>query len=58
MEDALIDNIFVLFGRLVFQQTTCISMGTICAPLVAEMFLHAYVACILQGAVTNIKLEN
>ena len=41
MEDALIDNIFVLFGGLVFQQTTCILMGTNCAPLVAEMFLHA-----------------
>jgi len=32
----LIDNIFVLFGGRVFQQTVSITMGTNCAPLLAD----------------------
>jgi len=31
----LIDNIFVMFGGRVFQQTAGIPMGTNCAPLLA-----------------------
>jgi hypothetical protein len=38
----VIDNIFVLFGGLVFQQTIGIPMGTNCGPLFTDMFLHAY----------------
>ena len=38
MLDFLIDNIFVLFGRQVFQQAIGIPMGTICAPLFADLF--------------------
>jgi hypothetical protein len=53
----LIDNIFILFGGQVFHQTIGIQMGTICAPLFADMFLHAYDADFLQG-LSRIKIEN
>jgi hypothetical protein len=49
----LIDNIFVLFGGRVFQQTFGISMGTNCASLLTDLFLHAYEADILQGVLKN-----
>jgi hypothetical protein len=49
MLDFLIDNIFVLFGGQVFQQTIDIPMGTICALLFANLFLYAYDADFLQG---------
>ena len=45
----LIDNILVLFGGRVFQQTFGISMGTNFAPLLTDLFLHAYDADILKG---------
>jgi len=57
MLDFLIDNIFVLFGGLVFQQTIGVPMGTNCAPLLADLFLHAYDADFLQG-LSRIKIEN
>jgi len=41
MLNLLIDSIFVLFGGRVFQQTIGIPIGTICAPLFADLFLHA-----------------
>jgi hypothetical protein len=40
--DLLIDNMFVVFVGHVFQQTIDIPMGTNCAPLLADYFLHAY----------------
>ena len=43
----LIENIFVQFGGLLFQQTIDISIGTNCAPL------HVYEAEYLQGLITN-----
>ena len=49
MLDLLIDNIFVTFGGHVFQQTIGIPMGTNCAPLLADLFLHSYEAEFLQG---------
>ena len=52
MYDFLIDNIFVLFGGRVLQQTIGIPMDTICAPLLADLFLHAY-----EG-ISRIKIEN
>ena len=58
MLNILIDSIFLLFDGLVFQQTNCIPMGTNCAPLISEMFLHAIGAGILQGVLTNMNLEN
>ena len=42
MLEFLIDNIYVIFGGLVFQQTVCIPMGTNCAPLLADLFLYSY----------------
>ena len=39
--DFSIDNIFVLFGGRVFQQTIGIPMGTNCAPLLVDLFLHS-----------------
>ena len=44
MLEFFIDNIFVQFGGLVFQQTIGIPMGTNCAPLLADLFLHSYEA--------------
>jgi hypothetical protein len=57
MLDFLIDNIFVLFGGRVFQQTIGFPMGTNCAPLLAELFLDAYGADFFQG-LSRIKIEN
>ena len=48
MLDFLIDNIFVTFGGRVFQQTVGIPMGTICAPLLADLFLYYYEANVTQ----------
>ena len=53
MLDFLIDNIFVLFGGRVFQQTIDIPIGTNCAPLLVDLFLHAYEADFLQGLPMN-----
>ena len=38
MLEFLIENIFVMFGGRVFQQTVGIPMGTNCAPLLADLF--------------------
>ena len=44
-----IDNIFVEFGRRIFQQTVGIPMVTNCAPLLADLFLYSYEADFVQG---------
>ena len=44
MLDFFIDNIFVRCGGRVFQQTIDILMGTNCALLLADLFLHWYEA--------------
>ena len=44
----LIDNIFVVFGSKIFQQTIGIPMGTNCAPLLADLFLYSYEAEFIQ----------
>ena len=41
MLEFLIDNIFVVFGNQVFQQSVGIPMGTNCAPLLADLFLFS-----------------
>jgi hypothetical protein len=41
-------DIFILLDGRVFQQTIGIPMGTNCAPLLADFFLHAYEADFLQ----------
>ena len=38
----LLDNIFVRFGNIVYQQVIGIPMGTNCAPLIADLFLFCY----------------
>ena len=38
----LLDNIFIRFGAKLYRQTIGISMGTNCAPLVADLFLFCY----------------
>ena len=53
MLEFLIDNIFVQFGGLVFQQTIGIPMGTNCAPLLADLFLHSYEAEFIEGLLRN-----
>jgi hypothetical protein len=49
MLEFLIDNIFVIFGERVFQQTVGIPMGTNCAPLLTDLFLYSYEADFIQG---------
>ena len=49
MLEFLIDNIFVMFGGCVFQQTVGIPMGTNCAPLLADLFLYSDEADFIQG---------
>ena len=41
MLEFLIDNIFVFFGGILFQQVVGIPMGTNCAPLLADLFLYS-----------------
>jgi hypothetical protein len=45
----LIDNIFVMFGGCVFQQTVGIPMCTNYAPLLVDLFLYSCEADIIQG---------
>ena len=49
MLEFLIDNIFVIFGGRVFQQTVGIAMGTNCVPLLADLFLYSYETDFIQG---------
>jgi hypothetical protein len=49
MLEFLIDNIFVIFGGRVFQQTVGIPIGTNCVPLLADLFLYSYEADLIQG---------
>ena len=38
----LVDNIYIRFGNKLYRQIVGISMGTNCAPLVADLFLFCY----------------
>ena len=49
MLEFLIDNIFVIFGGRVFQQTVGMPMGTNCAPLPTDWFLYSYEADFIEG---------
>ena len=49
MINFLIDNIFVVFGGKVFQQTIGIPMGTNCAPLLADLFLYTYESAFMNN---------
>ena len=48
MLEFLIDNIYVVVGGQVFQQTVGPSMRTNCAPLLADLFLYSYEAKFIQ----------
>ena len=55
MLEFLVDNIFVAFGRKVFQQIVGIPMGTTCALLLADIFLYSYEAESIQSLLSNGK---
>ena len=55
MLEFLVDNIFVVFARKVFQQTVGIPMGTNCAPLLADIFLYSYEADFIQSFLSTGK---
>ena len=44
----LIENIYVVFGDHVFQQSDGIPVGTNCAPLLTDLFLYSYEAKFVQ----------
>ena len=48
MPEFLVDNIFVVFAGNVFQLIVGIPVGTNCAPLIADIFLHSYEAELIQ----------
>ena len=53
MVNFLIDNIYVEFGGMIFQQTIGIPMGTNCAPLLADLFLYTYEAEFIQKLIAQ-----
>ena len=55
MLEFLVDNILVIFAGKVFQQTVGIQMGTICAPLLADIFLDSYEADFIQSLLSTGK---
>ena len=55
MLEFLLDNIFVMFGGQIFQQTIGIPMGTDCVPLLADLFLYSYEAEFIQGLLKSGK---
>ena len=57
MLEFLIDNIFVSFGGTLFQQVVGISMGTNCAPLLADLLLYSYESEFLQKLVKDKKIH-
>jgi hypothetical protein len=44
----LVDNIYVVFGDQVFQQSADIPIGTNCALLLEDLFLYSYEAEFVQ----------
>ena len=57
MLEFLIDNIFVSFGRTLFQQVVDIPMCTNCAPLLADLFVYSYESEFLQKLVKDKKIH-
>ena len=53
MLEFLVDNLFVVFAGKVFQQIVGIPMGTNCAPLLADIFLHSYEAEFIQSLLST-----
>ena len=57
MLEFLIDNKFVSFGGILFQQVVGIPMGTNCAPLLADLFVYSYESEFLQKLVKDKKIH-
>ena len=55
MLEFLVDNIFVVFGEMFFQQIVGIPMGTNCAPLLADIFLYSSEAEFIQSLLSTGK---
>ena len=55
MIEFLVDNIYVKLGGQLFQQTVAISMGTNCAPLLADLFLYLYENKFLDKLIKKVK---
>ena len=53
MLEFLVDNIFLVFARKVFQQIVSIPMGTNCAPLLADISLYSYKAEFIQSLLST-----
>ena len=53
MLEFLVDNIFVAFAGKFFQRIVGIPMGTNCAPLLADIFLHSYEAEFMQSLLST-----
>ena len=55
MLEFLVDNIFVVFAKKVFQHIIGIPMGTVlnCAPLLANIFLYSYEAEFIQSLLST-----
>ena len=53
----LVENIFMVFARKVFQQTVGIPMGTNCAPLLVDIFLYSYEAEFIQPLLSTGKKQ-
>ena len=48
MLNFLIDNIYLEFGGIIFQQVIGIPMGTYVAPFLADFFLYSYESEFIQ----------
>ena len=55
MLEFLLDNSFIVFDGQMFQQTIGISIGTNCAPLLADPILYSYEAEFIQGLLKSCK---
>jgi hypothetical protein len=55
--ECLIDNIFVMFDRRVCEKTVDIPMDTICASLVADLFLYFYEVDFIQGLLKKNEMK-
>ena len=55
--ECLIDNIFAMLDRRVCEKTVDISMDTICASLVADLFLYFYEADFIQGLLKKNEMK-
>jgi hypothetical protein len=49
MLEFLIDNIYVVVGGQVFQESVEIPMGTNCTPLLVDLFLYSFEAEFIQN---------